>query len=153
VKIVSFYRMPYEKKKIIVVSFFLSGLIVIAIRVLSYQRLSRFFGKSCKMLVGSTLASHSQLEKATLIRRMIRLVSSITPWKLSCLNQALLARFWCKRYHIPYLLFIGVARDKKLSTTVEAHAWITAGAIAMTGGHALETHHVIASYSNNRLVR
>lgn len=147
-KIATFYRMPYQEKKMFFINFFLCALAKVAIRCLSYKRLSAYFGYSRQMLVASTLPSKQQLQHALSIRRTIALTSRYTPWVSTCLAQALVAKFWCQRYQIPYFLFIGLAKEKKQSSGVDAHAWITAGPIAITGGYALVTHHVICSYSN-----
>ncbi len=147
-KIATFYRMPYQEKKMFFINFILCGLAKIAIHSMSYGRLSHYFGHSCQMLVASTLLSRKQRQCALTIRRSIALVVRYTPWRSSCLTQALVAKFWCQRYQIPYLLFVGLAKENRPSVSIEAHAWMTAGPIAITGGYALTTHQVISSYSN-----
>lgn len=120
----------------------------IAIKCLSYKRLSAYFGNFRQMLVASTLPTKQQLQQALKIRRIIALTLRFTPWTSTCLAQALVAKFWCQHYRIPYFLFIGLAKEKKHSSANDAHAWITTGPIAITGGYALTTHQVICSYSN-----
>lgn len=143
----TFWRMPIKAKQMFFICFCLCGVAKIAIHWLSYKRLSIYFGHSCKMLSASTLASPKQLQQALAIRRAIALAAHYTPWNSSCLTQALVAKFWCQRYNIPYLFFIGIAK-KKHSPTIDAHAWVTTGPLAITGGQSLETHQVICSYSN-----
>src|SRR3990167_7103791 len=120
-KIVTFYLMPSQEKKMFFINFLLCGLAKVAIQCLPYKRLSGYFGNSCQMLVASTLLSQQQLQHALTIRRAIILAARYTPWKTNCLAQALVAKFWCQRYHIPYLLFIGLAKERKLSLSIEAH--------------------------------
>ncbi len=100
------------------------------------------------MLVVSTLISKEQIQQVLTIRRGIALAARYTPWDSSCLTQALIAKFWCQRYQIPYLFFIGLAKESNQPLRREAHAWITAGPIAVAGGHSLGAHQVICSYSN-----
>ena len=140
--------MSLKAKIMFFINFLLFGLAKIAIQCLSYKQLSRHFGKSCRMLVASTLLSKQQLQQALMIKRAIALTLRYLPWEANCLPKALVARFWCKYYHVPYLLFIGLAKDKKISSRIDAHAWITAGPIAITGEFSFETYHVICSYSN-----
>lgn len=147
-KIATFYRMPYQEQKMFFINFFLCALAKIAIHCLSYKRLSAYFGHFRQMLVASTLPSTQQIQQALSIKRSIVLTARYTLWDSTCLTQALVAKFWCQRYQIPYFLFIGLAKEKKQSSDINAHAWITVGPIAITGGHALVTHHVICSYSN-----
>lgn len=147
-KIATFYRMPRQEKNMFFISFCLCAIAKIAIQCISYKRLSAYFGNSCQMLVASTLLLPQQLQHALTTRRVIALTARYTPWKSNCLTEVLVAKFWCQRYQIPYLLFIGLAKESKRPLGVDAHAWITAGPIAVTGGHALVTHQVICSYSN-----
>lgn len=147
-KIQTFWRMPYKEKLRFFINVCLCGIAKVAIQCLSYQRLSVYFGCSCQMLVASTLISKEQIQQVLTIRRAIALAARYTPWNSSCLTQALIAKFWCQRYHIPYLLFIGLAKESHQPLKHKAHAWITAGPIAVTGGHGFETHQVICSYSN-----
>lgn len=143
-KIATFSRIPRQEKNMFFISFCLCAMAKIAIQCMSYKRLSAYFGNSCQMLVASTLLSPQQLQHALTIRRVIALAARYTPWTSTCLTQALVAKFWCQRFQIPYLFFIGLTKE----SSRPAHAWITAGPIAVTGGHALVTHHVICSYSN-----
>lgn len=147
-KIVTFWRMSYKDKRMFFINFCLCGIAKLATQCLSYKRLSAYFGNSCQMLVASTLISKEQINQVLSIRRSIHLSARYTPWNSSCLTQALVAKFWCQRYQVPYLFFIGLAKVGDKSFKREAHAWITAGPIAITGGNGLETHHVICSYSN-----
>lgn len=147
-KALTFWRMPFKEKAIFFINFWLLGIAKLAIQLMSYKRLSGYFGHSCKMLVASTLISQKQIQQALFIRRTILRAARYTPWNSNCLPQALVAKFWCQRYKIPYLFFIGLAKKSDLPLGRDAHAWITAGAVAITGGHCLETHHVICSYSS-----
>ncbi len=145
-KLVTFLKMPH--RTLFLLNFFLCGVARTLTLCMPYRRLSAYFGKPCQILVASTLVSSAQQKQAILIGRSIRLAARYTPWHSNCLTKALVARFWCKRYHIPYLLFIGVTKEKKPLLEREAHAWLTTGPIAITGGNCLESHHVISSYSN-----
>lgn len=146
-KYITFWHMSRTSKKMFVMNFFLGGVANIGIQFLSYKRLSGYFGQSCKMLTASTLISQEQMQQALVIKRSISLMSRYTPWHSNCLCQALVAKFWCARYKLPYLLFIGLAKNGHLPIQ-EAHAWITTGPITISGGDGLETHHVIGTYSN-----
>jgi len=146
-KVQTFWRMPAQEKKLFFVNLCLLGIARVAILFLPYQKLHSYCGKGCQMLVASTLLSSQQLPQAQLLRRAIALAVRYAPWKSSCLTQALVAGFWCRYYRIPYILFIGLNHNSKPSEK-DAHAWVMAGPIAVTGGQGLNTHQVISSYSN-----
>ena len=150
-KVLTFWHMPYKDKKMFFLNICLCGIAKIATRCMTYKRLSAYFGKSCQILIASTLISKEQIEEALYIRRSICLATRYTPWDSSCLTQALVAQFWCRRYQLPYLFFIGLSKQSSPFSGKNAHAWITAGPIAITGGHSLDTHHIICSYTNMRI--
>jgi hypothetical protein len=147
IKIIRIWQMPFEKKNRFLLNFFLCGLARAAIHLLPYKRLSPFFGNRAHRTIASTIISKENSMQAVLIGNSIRLAAKYTPWNSSCLTQAMVAAFWCRRYHIPYLLFIGFAKSSPKPLVANAHAWVTAGPIAITGGHSDKTHEVVLSYS------
>jgi hypothetical protein len=58
----------------------------------------------------------------------------------------MVAKFWCKRLDIPYVLYIGFAKNAEKPNGYAAHAWLTAGPIAITGEYSFSKFHVISSY-------
>lgn len=136
------------RRLILIHGFLISGIIALATRYLSYAKLSRYFGMSCKILIASTLPSAQDLKKAYTIARNLKWVTKKTPWHLSCLSQAILAIYWCRRARIPYILFIGLLKNQKIANKVDGHAWLMVGSLAVSGGDAYKTHDVISSYSN-----
>lgn len=100
------------------------------------------------MVVASSLISQHQRAQAQLIGRSVRLAARYTPWESSCLTQALVASWWCRRYGVPYWLFIGFAKGRTQPLGREAHAWIMAGPVAITGGYSFSGYQVVLSYSN-----
>lgn len=147
-KINTFWRMPRQQKILFFMNFFLCGIARASINLLSYKRISPFFGNFCRMTLISTRPTQEQMRRAILLRQSIKLAARYTPWNSSCLTQAMVAKFWCQRYKIPYMFFIGLAKHSQKPLGEEAHAWVTAGPIAITGGHSLNTHQVVRSYSN-----
>lgn len=70
----------------------------------------------------------------TEIRRVgsaIDAVSGYTPWHSNCLAQALAAKIMLRRRGIPSTLYLGLRKDQ---TSLDAHAWLRAGATIVTGG-------------------
>lgn len=148
IKIRIFWNLSFHKKKLFCISFILCGLAKTAIHLLGYRRLAFYYGHAHRMRISSTVLTLKQQQQAQAIRRAIAWASAYTPWRSNCLTQAIVAKFWCQRYQLPYMLFIGLAKNSQQPLGKEAHAWLTAGPLAITGGHCLNTHHVVLSYSN-----
>ncbi|MDF1646739.1 MAG: lasso peptide biosynthesis B2 protein [Legionellaceae bacterium] len=105
---------------------------------------------SCR--ISSAIGYEKILLLTAIIFREDYRTTRYTPWTLTCLTQALIAKGWCRYYQIPYLLFIGIDKTPTHLSQREAHAWVTAGPISITGGghQCFQTHHVISSFSNAR---
>lgn len=81
------------------------------------------------------------------LHHTIKLAAKYTPWTSNCLTQAMVARFWGHLLNIPYVLYIGFAKDELKPSGYAAHAWLTAGPIAITGDMSFESFKVISSYT------
>ncbi len=143
-----FWLMLRQEKNLFFINFFLCGVARASINLFPYKRLAPYFGNSCRMTVASTLPSAEQIKRTIILQRSIKLAARYTPWDSSCLTQAMVAKFWCQREKIPYLFFIGFAKNSEKPLGQDAHAWVTSGPIAITGGHSLHSHQVVMSYSN-----
>lgn len=145
-KALSFWRMPFKYKGLFFINFLLCGLARASINLLPLRRLMPYFGQFNKTITVSTLVSTEQRRQAYLIGKSVRLAAKYTPWDSSCLTQAMVAKFWCRLYRIPYIFYIGFAKAVEESSGYKAHAWITAGPVAITGGNGLADYHVVSSY-------
>jgi hypothetical protein len=130
------------------VNIILCGIARATIALCSYQRIAPWFGHFYHMTVASTLPSAKQHRRAVMLKRSIQLAAQYTPWNSSCLTQAMVAKFWCQFFNLPYMFFIGLLKNSDKPLGKEAHAWVTCGSVAITGGHGFESHHVILSYSS-----
>ncbi|MDP1574986.1 MAG: lasso peptide biosynthesis B2 protein [Coxiellaceae bacterium] len=145
-KIVTFLHMPWQYKKMFFINITLLGVAKACVKLFAYKHIAFYFGKNCRMMVASTLISKTQIQQAALIARSIKLAARYTPWNSNCLPQAILAKFWCQHYQIPYFFFIGFAKSSTKPLGEEAHAWVTAGPIVICGGNSFNTFHVVLSY-------
>ncbi len=146
-KAVSFFRLRFKYKVLFFMNIVLCGLARAAIHVFPLKYLTHYFGSFQKNVILSTCVSDKQRYQACVIGRSVRLAAKYTPWESSCLTQAMVAKFWCRRYRIPYVFYIGIEKNAQVSKgNTMAHAWLTAGPVAMTGGDGLESHHVVSSY-------
>lgn len=147
-KIYLFWSFPFRLKILFFINVFLCGVARISILLLPLARLAPYFGQFYKTTTHCTLITPKQHQRARRLGQSIRLAAKYTPWPSTCLTQALVATFWCKRFKIPYVLYIGLAKSSEEPSGYAAHAWVTAGPIAMTGGNGLLNFHVISSYSS-----
>ncbi len=145
-KLISFYRMPLKLKGLLIINFWLCGIARACILLLPLNRLSIYFGTLNRNIISSTVISKKKRYYAVHLQRSIQLAARYTPWSSNCLTQAMVAKFWCNRLRIPYILYIGFAKDAEKPSGFAAHAWLTAGPITITGGDSFSTFRVISSY-------
>lgn len=145
-----FWSMSYRHQARFIVNFILCGIAKAAIKYVPLKYLSRYFGEFNQTTIVSTLISKQQAQLAYKIGNGVKHAAKHTPWDSSCLTQAMVGKFWCRLYKIPYVLFIGVAKSPDTANGYKAHAWLTAGPVAITGGNGLIEFSVISSYMPKR---
>ena len=138
--------LPFKYQIFFILNYALCGVARAAINVFPLRRISPYFGPFKKTLVISTLPNRKQLGLAVRIGQSVRLAAKYTPWDSSCLTQAMVAKFWCRLFKIPYVFYIGFAKAPEEPSGYKAHAWITAGRVLVTGGNGLMDYNVISSY-------
>lgn len=144
-KVKSFLKLPIKQQWLFLNSFFLCGFARLAIKSLSYKTIARYFGQYTGKTIAIPILNLKQISQAIAIQKAIKKASQFTPWNSNCLTQAIVAKFWCRYYRIPYALYIGITKNNDV---VSSHAWVVAGPIAITGGEAcFETYQVMLSYA------
>lgn len=144
-KTLSFWRMPFRFKTMLAINYVLCGIAKGSIHLLPLPRLSTYFGQFNKMTTVSTITTQQQIQRALVIGKSVRIAAKYTPWDSSCLTQAMVAKFWCSIFKIPYVLYIGFAKSTAAASGYDAHAWITAGPIVLTGGSGSFGHYTVVS--------
>ena len=89
------------------------------------------------------------LAQARRVALAIARISPHTPWTSNCFPQALVAKYWLGRRHIPTTLYLGVALNKNDSSPTSemtAHAWLRCGPLMVTGGRGHERYTVTARF-------
>ncbi|CAK0745209.1 hypothetical protein CCP3SC1_140050 [Gammaproteobacteria bacterium] len=90
------------------------------------------------------ILSTSQQIRAFHIGRVVRLTAGYTPWESNCFPQAVTARLLLGLYRIPYALFFGVAKNGE--SEMEAHAWVAAGPVRVTGSDGFSGFTVVGVF-------
>lgn len=89
--------------------------------------------------------------KAHAIARVVAMAANHTPWESNCFPQAVTARVLLGLYGIPYCLFFGVNRNPG-DTSMQAHAWVAAGKIRVTGGASFDQFTVVSCFASPGLI-
>lgn len=98
----------------------------LALWCLPYRRVSNW---AVARRAGASVESREVAERVGLA---IARASRWTPWRCTCLVQALAAQWMLSRRMSEARLRIGVTREDK--TELEAHAWVESAGVLVTGG-------------------
>jgi hypothetical protein len=145
-KLLSFWRLSFKQKILFVLNILLCGIARAAVKTLPFSYIKPYFGLFHKTTIVSQVVSSKELRYAIQIGKSIRLAARYTPWNSNCLTQAMVAKFWCSLFKIPYVFYIGFAKSQQSPSGFTGHAWITAGPVAITGGHGFKNYRVISAY-------
>ena len=130
----------------------LLGLARLAIKTWSFQRIARWLLQVPQAPVPSVpLLSSAGQVRARQIAQVIELASRHAPFTANCFPQALVVS-WLLRWHgLPGVMCFGLKKSPASNgglhgSTVQAHAWVQAGPVAVTGGRGFEDHAVVGCY-------
>jgi len=144
----TFRSFPLLDQWLAPVVFILLGISRLIILIIPFRYYARLLGSYQKAKIFTPLLTSEQTQSASRIGRVIRSTATITPWQSLCLVQALVASILLRFVHVPYILHFGLAKNKTPDDAdpMKAHAWITAGNVAVTGGRSLFKFAVVGSY-------
>lgn len=129
----SFWRQGRFERLWLLPLWLLLGLARALILGVSFRRLAPHLGRPLGPAAWVPLLGPAQQARAQQIGRAVRLAARCTPWDSNCFAQAVAARLLLGLYGVPYALFFGVKRAPQAST-LQAHAWVAAGRVPVTGG-------------------
>jgi len=130
--------------------FVLLGVARLALRVIAFRRLARTLGPLQAETPPDAPPDH--LAQARRVSLAIARISPYTPWTSNCFPQALAAKYWLGRRHIPATLYLGVAltkTDNAPRSEMTAHAWLRCGPMMVTGGPGHERYTVTARFGGS----
>jgi len=124
----------------------------IRLRLAPTGSLLRAMGQSVGAVACAPLVDARGEARARLVRRSIRRAARVSPLRSDCLPQALAAATLCRWLMVPVALHLGVRRETKGQALrpLEAHAWVTAGPVAVTGGDGFESFVAVACFLSHR---
>jgi len=80
----------------------------------------------------------------------LRVASARSPWRSTCLAQALAGSVMLRRRRLPGTLVLGVARSDAEGRQLMAHAWLSSGRAIITGIDEHERYNAVAKFTVNR---
>ena len=149
-KIISFLRQPFFVKCWFIPLWFLLGMAKLMIFIISFRKLAPLLGRHIGVNAAIPLASPEKEQTARLIGRALRLAAKYTPWDSNCFPQAVAARVLLGLYNVPYALYFGLNRNSATSE-MNAHAWVRAGRVRVTGGESFGAFTVVSVFASNYL--
>jgi hypothetical protein len=120
------FRLSTRERGMLAEAFLVMAVWRLALWCLPYRVVSRW---AVSRRVGAPLESREVAEQVGLA---IGRASRRTPWRCTCLVQALAAQWMLSRRRSEVRLRIGVAREDKAD--LEAHAWVESAGVLVTGG-------------------
>lgn len=142
-RFVSFLKLSNKRKLLVILTFFLTGIIRLSILIIPFKKLASIMGE--KMADSPFLVDETSKRKAYVVGDIVRKVASITPWESKCLVQALTGQIILKLLKIPTTLYLGVSKND--SNQLEAHAWLRHGDLAITGGNQMPRFKEVVHFS------
>jgi len=142
-KSVRFARLPRFQKIYFLPAWLLLGVARALILVIPLHKLAAILGERCDPMV--QMLDTDQQRRAIEIGRVVKLAARYTPWSSNCFAQALLASMWCRARGVPATMFLGLERAG--TGQLQAHAWLCAGRITVTGGLAFERYVPVACFA------
>lgn len=124
----------------------LLGLARLVLYVVPFVRLASWLGRSSALNSKVPSLDHHQHERARLIGQTVQAVARHTPWLSTCFIQVMAARCLLRWYRVPHATFFGLARGEHMG--LEAHAWIAADDVEVTGGRGFDRFVVVACFVN-----
>lgn len=144
-KAVSFSRLSGFERAWFVPVWLLLGFSRMLIRLVSFKRLAPWLGVPRGNDVCVPLLDAAQEKRALQIGRVVRLAARYTPWQSNCFPQAVAARLLLGLYRIPYALYFGLSSARS-GQKAEAHAWVSAGRVRVTGGDGFGRFAVVGCF-------
>ena len=140
-KLVKFVRLPAPDRALLLEA--VSALVTagVLLRLMRFSRLAARLGRH--MAESPERSDAASTDLALRIRWAVETSARHLPWKPVCLPQAVAAQWMLRRRRIASTLYLGVNPAEGL----DAHAWVRAGTVIVTGGPRQEQFAVVSSFA------
>ncbi|MFC6840802.1 lasso peptide biosynthesis B2 protein [Xanthomonas theicola] len=137
-RLAAFLRLPRFERCLLLPTWMVLGLARAAVLGLGFRRLAPWLGRRVALPPPLPALDARAQRRALQIGRTLRLAARHTPWRSNCLVQALAACCLLGLFRVAHVLCFGVARTADASRQLQAHAWVVAGSLRVTGGGGIE---------------
>ncbi len=144
-KIKKFSQLSTQERNLFMEAYYTLGFMRAAILSVPFKKLTHSLEHQAKKSEVAEL-SDEQKNIAISIGKAIEQAAQHTPWESACLVQALTAHKMLKKYSIPGVFYLGVAKDKNTEEKMKAHAWSQAGDAILTGARGHESFTVVSAF-------
>lgn len=140
-----YFLLPGEQKKLFVEAYLTLGFYRIAILIRSFKTLVAELDQNDKSTPAEFPDEKKQL--ALLIGDAVTTAANYTPWKSTCLVQALTAQRMLRKRKIAGRFHLGVTINSADNDPLAAHAWLVCGDEILTGKAGLEYYTILSTFS------
>ena len=138
-----YYKTDKTERKILNQTFFWLIYASVLARAIPLKWFSSLLG-DFKKEINIDLDS-KQLELILVLKKNIRRIKRILPWKVKCFEEAIAAKKVLEKYKIETTIYLGVAKNEEKSLV--AHAWLKSGGIFISGEKGHKKHAVVGYYT------
>ncbi|MBI9055317.1 MAG: lasso peptide biosynthesis B2 protein [Bacteroidales bacterium] len=138
-----YFRQNKQERKILNRTFAWLLMSFILVRIIPLKWFGSLLGVFKKEI--RTELEATDLIKITSVKRSIRRIKRVLPWKIKCFEEAITAKKVLERYEIKSTLYLGVDINEKKQ--LKAHAWLRNGDYNITGGDLATKFKVVGFYS------
>jgi hypothetical protein len=145
----AFLKLSFSDQVLVPVTWLMLGIARATILVIPFRYFSGWLGQSAKTMTYTPVLDVAETTHARRIGHVVRATAKVTPWQSVCFPQALVACLLLRMAGIPYIMHFGLAKNPNDTgeDPMKAHAWVTAGPVAVTGGRRnLLKFTVVGSY-------
>jgi len=140
-RLIQLVRLPASERWDLAEAIAMCTLASVLLRVLRFRLLAPRLGRHMAESPGQQdAASISQVSR---VRWAVAVAARHLPWDPVCLPQAVTAQWMLRRRGIASTLYLGADPARGY----DAHAWVRAGAVIVTGGPRQERFAVVSSFA------
>lgn len=146
-KLKSFGALPLFTKLWLLPVWVMLAIARAAVLLLPFRRIAPLLGADRGTAAHVPLLPPVGQDRALVIGRTVRLAAAYAPWQANCFAQAIVAAILLRLYGLPYTIFFGLRRASPPETGMQAHAWTSAGRVAVTGGEGFGGYTVVGAFT------
>lgn len=135
-----------QERAMLIGAFIWLGMMRLALWRLPFHRIVSRLG----LTQGKTFALPQKMDvlEAGRIGWALKTMAPRTPWKSTCLIQALAGMVMLRRRKIAGVLYLGVAKNESPLEPLAAHAWLCSGNLFLTGESGCEQYKMVFTFVN-----